>query len=673
MVSPEDKSPAFAAFPSNDPDLVGTELLEAVRAAWPPTPRRVLITGGTGFIGWRLAQVLAACGHRVTIVGRNRYRTPWRRLGIQCVTVDVSKSGEIANAVKEQDFVYHAAGLSKPWGPYSDFERANVHATREVVEACVTAGVCRLIHVSSTAVFFEQRDRVDVVDSQSVTESASCHYAATKIEAERIVEQAAELGLDTFTIRARAVFGPRDPSLLPRILDAAKSGRLKQIGAGKNLVDMTYVDNLVYGLVLAAVNGSKGGVATITNHEPVELWSTIRTILGEIGLNPQLRRVPVGIAKSAARLSEWSHTVRQKCADLFAGTSERHRGEPTLTRYAIGLLAHTQTFAQESSKTQLGYEPLVDMQEGLRRTLAHRDVTDETSTGEQVSLRLFTTGYTPQPAHRIEHKSTAGQWKIQATFGLVEHPTEGLTLFDTGYAMRFFAATRRFPYRAYRWITRVVTEESWDAASVLRRGGIDPEDVRRVIVSHFHGDHIGGLRDFPNADFIASEVAWNNVRGRRGISALKRGFLPDLLPDDFASRLHLVDGFHDPGFGPFPHAHDLFGDGTIRLFPLPGHATGQIGALLNESGGNRKFLVADASWTQKTLYDRLPMTLPFRALAESAKDAAATQQSLMTLHTEFPSVELLPTHCPRVADQYDLIADQVPQVSVATVARPWLP
>jgi hypothetical protein len=91
------------------------------------------------------------------------------------------------------------------------------------------------------------------------------------------------------------------------------------------------------------------------------------------------------------------------------------------------------------------------------------------------------------------------------------------------------------------------------------------------------------------------------------------------------------------------------------LFPLPGHAHGQVGALLQENGGPQKFLVADASWTQKTLYDQLPMTWPFRILAESSKDAVETQLKLMTLHTNFPKVELLPTHCPRVAETNGLV------------------
>jgi nucleoside-diphosphate-sugar epimerase/glyoxylase-like metal-dependent hydrolase (beta-lactamase superfamily II) len=617
------------------------ELEKLLTQTWGPQPRRVLITGGTGFVGWRLAEVLAAAGQNVTILGRNRYRAPWKKLGVELVVADINDSTKLREAFRGQDLVFHAAALSEPWGRRDDFLRTNVDGTSAVVAACIEAKPQRLIHISSTAVFFEYRDRPLVADSDPLANQPSCHYAATKIQAEAIVHEAATLNeLDTFTVRARAVFGPRDPSLLPRIIEAAKAGRLRQIGPGKNEVDLTYVDNLVAGLILAAVRGEAGGCCTITNQEPVPLWPTIRQFLGLLGMEIPRTAIPAWLAHSIGAFSELRHSI--------LGT----RGQPRLTRYAVGLLRHTQTFDSTNASRALGYQPIVPMPEALKRTATWLRRTDEHDADVRVKLRMLSTGYTPQAAKHIEHGAAQVTWRMHAGFALIEHPTEGRSLFDTGYSTRFFQATANFPARGYRWLTQVETRKEWSAVEQLRSMGVEPESIRRVIISHFHGDHIGGLRDFPDADFIAPATAWEQARGRSGLSAIKHGYLPSLLPDDFANRLHLVDSFHSPGFGSLEQCHDLFGDGAIRLFDLSGHVQGQIGALLQDDAGHRQFLVADASWTRRTIYEALPLTLPFRCLAESRQAAVTTHQRLAQFHQQFPEIEMLPTHCPEVAQQY---------------------
>lgn len=628
------------------------ELLQSAHQLWGEARYRMLVTGGTGFIGWRLAEILAQVGHQVTILGRNRYRVPWSRHGIEFAAADLGDDQAVWRAIDGQDFVFHAAALSRPWGPRQQFQRANVDGTRIVADACLANSVRRLVHISTSAVFFEHRDRLDVDDNSPVTAHPSCHYAATKIAAEEVVRQSMARGLNAFTIRARAVFGPRDPSLLPRIFEAAEAGRLRVIGRGENVVDLTYVDNLVHALMLAALRGPAGGVATITNHEPVQLWPTIEEVLRDCGHQTPLKSAPAAVVKLAARLSEWGFAAKQTLASR--GNPD---AEPKLTRYAVGLLTHSQTFSPRASRELLDYRPIVPFREGLRRTITALQSPSPKElpmpTNEPLNLRLMTTGYTPQPARLIEHGQRGKTWKIQATFAIIEHPKEGLTLFDTGYSSRFFEATRRLPYRLYRYLTPVEMQPSWNAVEVLRRSGIEPLDVRRIIVSHFHGDHIGGLRDFPSADFVASRTAWENVQGRRGLAAMKRGFLPTLLPDDFAARLHLIDDFHDPGFEALGRSHDLFGDGSLKLFSLPGHAVGQMGALVTTAEAT-KFLVADATWTRRTLSEELPFTLPFRLLAESKRDLEATRRRLVNFHQQHPEIELIPTHCPQVAEQYTL-------------------
>jgi glyoxylase-like metal-dependent hydrolase (beta-lactamase superfamily II) len=251
--------------------------------------------------------------------------------------------------------------------------------------------------------------------------------------------------------------------------------------------------------------------------------------------------------------------------------------------------------------------------------------------------------------------------RYHALFAVIDHPQHGVSLFDTGYAPRFFDATRHWPYRAYRAVTPVVTHEKLAAVEVLKSHGVEPGDVRRIILSHFHADHVGGLKDFPHADVIAGSRCWDAVRRRTGIAALRRAFLPALLPPGLADRLCLLDRFHDPGFGPFDRGHDLFADGSVRLVELPGHAAGQLGMLVQRGPDDRVLLAADAVWTSRTVRENLPPTWPVRFLADSLHDSLATQQRLHELHRQFPDIEIIPTHCPEVAARYgfDAIVDDI--------------
>jgi glyoxylase-like metal-dependent hydrolase (beta-lactamase superfamily II) len=424
------------------------------------------------------------------------------------------------------------------------------------------------------------------------------------------------------------------------LLPAAAKGRLRQIGSGENLVDLTYVDNLIYGLILAAERGRPGTALTVTNEQPVNLWEAVGGILQELGMPLRSRAVPHHVAMIFAGVLETIHRLRPGM------------GEPSITRYGVGLMAKSQTFDGAVARTELGYESVVSVEEGIARTIAILKAREDAHASRFVRMQLFTTGLTRHSKHLVQRGAERIEIPFHATFALIEHPTEGITLFDTGYAPRFFAATRQFPYSLYKKITPVETSEELSAVQALQRLGIRPEQVRRIILSHFHADHICGLKDFPDADFITSMSAWEAVRGKRGFAAVRRGFLPQLLPADFSDRLCTLDHFHDPGMGPLPRAHDLFGDGSARLFELPGHAAGQTGVLLQTGEAERKFLVADPAWTTEAIQENVMPHFITRAIVDSFKDLRATLARLHDFHHRYPDVEIIPTHCPAVAQRY---------------------
>ncbi len=616
--------------------MVGSEVVEFTRDRL-GAPRKILVTGATGFVGRCLAHALYLAGHDVIATGRNHYLISPE---IPFVRADIRLATSIQELCRDRDVVVHCASDTSPWGSYSKLAATNVEGTKNVIAGCRQHNVSRLVHVSSTSVQFDFRDAMDVDEDSPAPRRFACNYARTKQEAEEVVRSACASGLNSIIIRARAVIGPGDQNLLPRILKAYDQGRLRQIGDGTNVTDLTYIDNLVQAIVLAIDNGSSGETVTVTGDEPVGLWKLVRQALASTNRNAVLKKTPYSLAYLVASLLESWHWVRGR------------PHEPALTRYTVGLLAKNQTFNKRRSQQELKYRPIIEQQEGIRRTLAALASRSDTHSPVSVNVRFFTTGYTLQPFHFIERGAERQKVAVHASFAVIEHPRFGLTLFDTGYSPHFHEASRRWPYRAYAKMTPVVTNQDSQCKSVLEKAGIESAQIKRIIVSHFHADHICGLRDFPEADIIAKKEAWQSVAGVKGIEAMRRAFLPALLPADIQERLFLLPSFADPGIGPFPQSHDLFFDGSVRLIDLPGHASGQIGALLQTGAHSRSCLVADAVWTRKTITKKLDPTLPFLALAADSGEAKKTVKKLYQLHQVYGDIEIVPTHCREIATSY---------------------
>ena len=642
--------------------MVDARIIELVRELLHKSqegrPCRVLVTGGTGFVGSHVASLLAEAGQQVTATARNRYRIG-RGLHrkVSFVESDLEDRDAISQLCIEHDVVVHTAAFAATWGNAKTFERINVDGTRNIVNALIGSPTKRLIHISSTAIHFEFCDKLDVQEHAALPKTFACDYAASKAVAEQVVTNAVREGLNGVIVRARAVFGSGDNSLLPRLLKAAKSGRLPQIGDGNNVVDLTYIDNLAFAICLAMIRGEPGSVCTVTNEAPVALWPTLNRMFQSLGLPTARRRLAYKPAMLLASAACGWHALT------------RREGEPKLTRYGIGLLAKSQTFSPDAARRVLGYQPIVTLEQGIRRTLDSLVAVDDKPSEVDCKLDLFTTGYTPQPYYLAERGQTKTVQRFHGLVALIRHPTRGLFLFDTGYAPRFRDATKGFPYRIYGHVTPVVIAESLAMRSQLEMQGIRANDIQGIITSHFHADHVAGHRDFPKAQFIASQSAWHHVRKRKGIAAVRRGFLPLLMPDDSECRIRTIENFHDPGFGPFSRTHDLFGDGSVRLVELPGHAHGQIGALVQVSADRRVFLVADATWTLNALRRGVlphPITYSF---IDSLADLRRTLGQLQAFQELYPDIEIIPTHCPEVAMKYcfDGIVDE--HVAVETPQR----
>ncbi|WP_019586239.1 MBL fold metallo-hydrolase [Deinococcus apachensis] len=204
-------------------------------------------------------------------------------------------------------------------------------------------------------------------------------------------------------------------------------------------------------------------------------------------------------------------------------------------------------------------------------------------------------------------------WRVRAYpagFALLRHPVHGPVLFDTGYGPRVLRAMRRWPGVLYGLVTpvRLLAEETVPAH--LARYGLTPGDIRNVIVSHLHADHVGALRDLPQARFHLDPGAYAPLRSLQGVRAVRRAFLPDLLPPDFGARIQALE-FRPapPGLAPFERAADVFGDGSAYALPVPGHAPGMValvvrtgvGAPLEGDGTGLTLLAGDVAYSVRGL------------------------------------------------------------------------
>ncbi len=318
----------------------------------------LLVTGGTGFLGQHLIRRLRELGHQVRVLGRNpKVCQTLATAGFEVLPGDLCDRPLLERACAGIDAVFHVAALSAPWGRRDDFFRANVDGTSNVLHACRAQKVRRFLHVSSPSVTFDGRDHLLGTEDVPYPPRYLCVYSETKKIAEEMVRSAHGPALATTILRPKAIFGPGDTTLLPRLIDAARIGRLPQIGDGSNLVDLTYVDNVVHALVLALeASTSFGKTYTITNAEHVPLWDLIRHVLQRVGVTKPLRSVPFRVAYALAWGMEWR-------ARLLGG-------EPRLTRYTTAILGRTQTYDLRAARQDLNYEPLVSIADGVERTLA---------------------------------------------------------------------------------------------------------------------------------------------------------------------------------------------------------------------------------------------------------------------------------------------------------------
>jgi nucleoside-diphosphate-sugar epimerase len=321
---------------------------------------KALVTGAGGFLGEYIVEQLVARGDEVRGFGRGSYPR-LEGLGIELVRGDIRDSAAVSAACEGIDVVYHVAAVAGIWGSWEHFYGINTQGTLHVLQACRAQNVPRLVYTSSPSVTFDAVDQCGVDESAPYAARWLCHYPHTKALAEQHVLAAHSKGdLLTCALRPHLIWGPRDQHLIPRLIERARRGQLRRVGNGKNVMDAVYVENAAAAHLLAAdrldSDSPIGGRAYfITNGEPVNCWEWINQILAVANLPPVTRSISF---KAAWRIGATLEVLWKLL---------RKESEPRMTRFLAAQLATSHYFDIGRARSELGYEPTVTMQEGMRR------------------------------------------------------------------------------------------------------------------------------------------------------------------------------------------------------------------------------------------------------------------------------------------------------------------
>lgn len=321
-----------------------------------------VVTGATGGLGQVLTSVLLAQGRSVIATGRNKETGALlERKGARFVRADLAED-DLSGLVAGADTVFHLAALSSPWGNYNDFVAANITATKRLLAAARQAQCRRFIFTSSPSIYTSAKHQIGLTEDSAVPLKPVNAYAQTKLAAERAVLASAALDFQTVALRPRAIISPYDGVLLPRLLQAAKSGFLPLPGWGNALIEPTDARDVTSALLAAeaCAGQASGQVFNISGGHPVPLKSFVRYVFQKMNKKVRLLPVPSILALRVAGLMERVAKLR----DVEV--------EPKLTRYSAMVLGYSQTFDLSRAAHVLHWAPNYGVFEAVDWALEER-------------------------------------------------------------------------------------------------------------------------------------------------------------------------------------------------------------------------------------------------------------------------------------------------------------
>jgi 2-alkyl-3-oxoalkanoate reductase len=322
---------------------------------------RYLITGATGFVGSHLAEACVARGAAVVALARAGSDTGLLdKLGVVVVRGDLTDGAAVRGAVESADVVVHCAAKVGDWGPVADYRAVNVDGLRHLLDACRGKPLHRFVHLSSLGVY-AARHHHGTTETEPLPPYHMDGYTQSKVEAEQLaLGYQRHFQVPVVVLRPGFIYGPRDRTVLPKLIGSLRQGLVRWIGGGRKAMNTIYVANLVDAIFLAVDNPQAvGQIFNLTDGELVSKRRFIETLAHGLNLpEPSALGVPLWLARIAA----WN---QERMARNQGATQA-----PRLTQARLKFLGLNLDFSIEKAKTELGYRPRVSFERGMEQTVA---------------------------------------------------------------------------------------------------------------------------------------------------------------------------------------------------------------------------------------------------------------------------------------------------------------
>ena len=322
--------------------------------------KHYFITGATGFVGGHLTEACAARGFTVSTIARpNSDTSLLEQMRVTVHRGDLADASLVAKALGGADVVVHCAAKVGDWGPVEEYRAVNVEALRGLLEACKGKKLDRFVQMSSLGVY-AGRHHYGTDESEPLPERHMDGYTQTKVEAEKLaMEYHRAHGIPVVVLRPGFVYGPRDRTVLTRLIKLLRAGEVRYLGSGEAALNTIYVGNLVDAVLLAVEKPQAiGQIFNLTDGERVSKRRFIEAIAEGMGIEKPSRSVPLWLA----RILAWAMERKAR----RTGAAEA----PRLTQARIKFLGLNLDFSIEKAKRELGYKPRVSFDKGMKETMA---------------------------------------------------------------------------------------------------------------------------------------------------------------------------------------------------------------------------------------------------------------------------------------------------------------
>jgi nucleoside-diphosphate-sugar epimerase len=324
------------------------------------SPKTIFLTGATGLVGSHAVEEALRRGHRVRALVRSSSDTRLLdRWGVEKVLGDLEDGAALRRGCEGADWVINCAAKVGDWGTLEEFRKLNVEALRLLLDGAVGARVERFVHVSSLGVY-EGRDHHGTDETVAPAVQSLDAYTRSKVEAEALVlRYVKEQGLPASVVRPGFIYGPRDRTVLPKLVDVLRNGRFFYFGSGEQALNCIYVKNLVQGVFLAAeVPAAVGEVFNLTDGQRVSKKQFVGRVAELAGLKPPRRRIPLWLARTLAVLME--RRAKRKNSPT----------PPLVNKARYKFLGLNLDYSIEKARRVLGYDPKYTTEEGLVEAMA---------------------------------------------------------------------------------------------------------------------------------------------------------------------------------------------------------------------------------------------------------------------------------------------------------------